>query len=60
MSESLTFSPPFFVTVKLARNKINDVGAWELSEALKVNRTLTCLDLTRNNVEEVFLFSNKN
>jgi hypothetical protein len=40
----------------LARNKINDVGAWELSEALKVNRTLTCLDLTRNNVEEVFLF----
>jgi Ran GTPase-activating protein (RanGAP) involved in mRNA processing and transport len=39
-------------TLKLARNKINDIGAWELSEALKANRTLTKLDLTRNAVEE--------
>jgi hypothetical protein len=35
------------LTLKLARNKVNDVGAWDLAEALKVNRTLTVLDLTR-------------
>ena len=40
------------LTLKLARNKINDIGAWELAEALKANRTLTKLDLTRNSVEE--------
>jgi hypothetical protein len=40
------------LTLKLARNKVNDVGAWELAEALKENKTLTLLDLTRNSVEE--------
>ena len=45
------------LTLKLARNKVNDVGAWELAEALKANRTLTLLDLTRNSVEEAGEFT---
>ena len=50
LSAALTKISCRLKTLNLHNNRLEDEGAWRLAQALDHNKTLTCLDLGRNNL----------